>query len=124
MNIPAQYRISISMACLAVTIAIPTAQLYAGNAIQRSIAQPQNTSIISEPNQKPSTGKFFGYDQATRKIWIDDFVYLLSTGYKVIGSSTKLGLLSAIKYQEVVAFKTAPNPTRPSVPYIVEIRRK
>ena len=96
--------------------------LYAGSAIN-SVDQPQDSSTAGNPTAT-SKGRFFAYDQETRKIWINDFVYFLSTDYRVIGSSTKLGSLSAIKYQEVVAFKTAPNPKHPSAPYIIEIRRK
>ncbi len=120
MNIQTQYHRLIGITCLAATIVLFTTQLYASNDMHSSRHQLQNTEIT----QRASTGKFFGYDQETRKIWINDFVYLLSVDYRVIGTSTKLGLLSAIKYQEVVTFKTAPNPQRPSVPYIIEIRRK
>ncbi len=112
-------------ASLVATLFIVTAQLHAGNTAPESAYRPQNFAEAGEPVKKrPSTGRFFGHDQATGKVWINDFVYILSADYRVVGSSTKLGLLSAIKYQETVAFKTAPNPKQPSIPYIVEIRRK
>ncbi len=109
---------------VATLLFIVTAQLHAGNTAPGSAYQPQDFAEAGEPVKRPSTGRFFGHDQATGEVWINDFVYILSADYRVIGSSTKLGLLSAIKYQETVAFETAPNPKQPSIPYIVEIRRK
>lgn len=109
------------MACLVASFFMATDQLYADKNSNHNSADPLH--VGSKP-ASPSTGKFFGYEQKTGKIWINDFVYIVSPDCKILGSSTKLGMISAIKYQETVAFKTASNPKHPSIPYIIEIRRK
>jgi len=106
------------MACLITALLISATPLYAAT------SETEALSIESTTAPRSLTGKFFGYDQKTREVWINDFVYILRADCRVVGSSTKLGLLSAIKHQEVVEFKTAPNPKQPSIPYIAEIRRK
>ncbi len=100
-----------------------TTQLHAGNIPPRPAYLQAAADTGGEPARRSLTGRFSRYDAAGR-IWIDDFVYQLSSDHRVIGSSTKLGLLSAIQYLETVEFTTAPNPKQPSIPYIVEIRRK
>ncbi len=101
-----------------------TTQLHAGNIPPRPAYLQAAADTGDELTRTSLTGRFSRYDAATGRIWIDDFVYQLSSDHRVIGSSTKLGLLSAIQYLETVEFKTAPNPKQPSIPYIVEIRRK
>jgi len=115
-----QHQKTSSIISLLVTVLVATAPLHAGNSARSASQQLADIHAT----QKSSTGEFFGYDQKTRKIWIDDYLYILSADYRVVGTSTKLGLLSAIKYQEKVEFKTAPNPKQPSIPYVIEIRRK
>ncbi len=124
MNMDKQHHKSTYMACLLIALLMTATQSYAGNAIHNLAHQTDALQADSELTPRSLAGKFFGYDQKTREIWVNDFVYMLSADYSVIGSSTKLGLLSAIKHQEVVEFETAPNPKYPSIPYIVEIRRK
>lgn len=97
------------------------APLHAGNTARSS---SQKKYEAYDATQATLTGEFFGYDQKTRKIWINDYAYILSADYRVVGTSTKLGALSAIKYAEIVVFKTAPNPKHPSMPYVIEIQRK
>jgi len=111
---------NISTISLLISLLVTTAPLYAADAVH--ITSQKSPSI--ETTQKPLAGEFFGYDQKTRKIWIDDYLYVLRMDYRVIGTPTKLGLLSAIKYQEIVQFKTAPNPKKPSIPYVIEIQRR
>ena len=99
---------------------VATPPLHAGNATRSS--SQQSPDIYA--TQKISVGEFFGYSQKTRKIWLNDYLYILRADCRVVGTSTKLGMLSAIKHQEKVEFKTAPNPKQPSIPYVIEIRRK
>ncbi|HEC15551.1 MAG TPA: hypothetical protein ENI99_03120 [Sedimenticola sp.] len=71
-----------------------------------------------------SEGVFDGYDPKAQRVWINDFAYLLDPGLKVVGSPTKAGAISAIKEGEIVQFMTRPNPARPAMPFVTEIRRR
>ncbi len=115
-----QPRKATCIASLAAMLFIAATQPHAGDASVESTYRAE----AGEPLKRASTGPFFGHDQATGKIWINDFAYQLHADYRVIGSSTKLGLLSAIRYGEMVTFETAPNPKQPSTPYVIKIHRK
>lgn len=70
------------------------------------------------------SGPFYGFSAASGAVWIDDYRYGLHPQAKVVGNSTKMGLLSAIKLGEVVEFFTIPDPGNPHRKLVVEIRRK
>ncbi len=70
------------------------------------------------------TGPFHGFDQAHGAVWINDRLYWMHPEFQVIGTPTKLGLLSAIKPGESVEFITLPDPADGRRTLILEIRRK
>ncbi len=70
------------------------------------------------------SGAFHGFDAEHGVVWINDYLYWLHPSFKVIGNSTKLGLLSAIRRGETVEFAAVPDPKDPRRTLVVEIRRK
>ena len=90
----------------------------------------QGDPVVSPGGQVQSTdddyrsGPFHGFDQAHGAVWINDRLYWMHPEFKVIGNSTKLGLLSAIKPGESVEFITLPDPADGRRTLILEIRRK
>ncbi len=81
-------------------------------------AQFQTTADMSR------TGAFHGFDRQHGAVWINDHLYWLHPEFKVIGNSTKLGLLSAIRQGETVEFVAVPDSKDPHRKLLVEIRRK
>ncbi len=45
--------------------------------------RPKHQLQDNKLTQKLPTGKFFGYDQETRIIWINDFAYLLKSHWLI-----------------------------------------
>ena len=70
------------------------------------------------------SGSFHGFDAAHGAVWVDDYLYWLDPGFTVVGNSTKLGTLSAIKWGETIDFTAVPDPKDPRRTLILEIRRK
>ena len=69
-------------------------------------------------------GPFNGYDPKAKEVWIDDMVYRMHTGLRVVGTPTKLGLLSEIKNGEIVRYSYIPANDGSSIPLLTEIRRR
>ena len=124
MKMKRSYRNSPFLICIIAILLMFSTQIHAEDTNRVQAGKYSIAPTTIDPLPKISSGVFYGYDEATRKIWINDYVYKLSTDYRVLGSPTKLGLLSAIQDKEIVEFKIAPNAERPSIPLIVEIRRK
>jgi len=75
-------------------------------------------------NDVSRSGAFHGFDRQHGVVWINDHLYWLQPGFKVIGNPTKLGLLSAIRQGETVEFVAVPDPKDARRTLLVEIRRK
>jgi hypothetical protein len=67
------------------------------------------------------SGPFHKYSKETGKVWINDRVFLYTVQSKVIGTATKLGLLSDIDMDEIVTVLFEAGDK--GIPYVLEIRR-
>ncbi len=92
--------------------------LQAGPPVTRGGVQTGEAEVASR------SGAFHGFHGAYRVVWIDDRLYRLHPQARVVGNSTKLGLLSAIPKGETVEFVTIPDPEDSGRKLIVEIRRQ
>lgn len=79
--------------------------------------------VLLNVESESVTGQFDGMNMKTNQIWVDDMVYLLSRPVNVVGTPTKLGLLSDIKQGEAVTLKLKYNNKTPSQPYVIKIER-
>ncbi len=75
-------------------------------------------------NGTSRSGAFHSFNPELGLVWINDYAYRLHPGFKVIGNSTKMGSVSAIKRGEIVEFVTVPDSKDPRRKLLVEIRRK
>ena len=70
-----------------------------------------------------ATGSFDGYSKQSNCVWVSDTVFQIVGSLKVVGTSTKVGLLSDIKEGETVTILYEKNGAN-QIPTAVEIRRK
>ncbi len=86
-------------------------------------AQQGLGSVESEAAPNVRRGSFDGYDKKIGRVWVDDMAFRYSDQTKVIGTASKLGLISDIKQGETVSvmFEGA-GDTQP--PFALEIRRQ
>jgi hypothetical protein len=89
-----------------------------------SAAEPQLAPGMQEKNAASTvwSGPFHEYSRELGKVWVNDRVFLWTVQSKVIGTATKLGLVTAIKRDEevTVLFEDAGNE---GIPQVIEIRR-
>jgi hypothetical protein len=69
-------------------------------------------------------GPFDGLDLKTRRVWINDTVYLLDSRVKVKGTHKKLGLITDLKQGETIRATLRPNEDQPIIPYVILIERQ
>jgi hypothetical protein len=68
-------------------------------------------------------GKFGGYDEKEKLLWVDEDVLYYGFGVKVVGTATKLGLLSEIKLGEKVT-AVVKSRGKKKIPMVIEIHRQ
>lgn len=69
------------------------------------------------------SGSFDGYDSKAGLVWVNDKVFELSDGLKVIGTAKKAGVLSDIRQGEPVTILYG-EAGRKGIPVAIEIRRQ
>lgn len=78
---------------------------------------------VTEGGENTVIGQFDGLNLKDKRIWVDDTVYLLDSGVKVVGTSTKLGLITDIKQGEQVRIIVRPGESG-TIPYVTQIYRQ
>jgi hypothetical protein len=87
-----------------------------------SAADPVQKAVAQDAGQVLA-GEFDGYDKKEKLIWVGEDVFHYDSGLKVVGTATKLGLLSEIKIGEKVRV-LAKGRGQGKIPMAIEIHRQ
>jgi hypothetical protein len=88
-------------------------------------AEPQSDQGMAEESDDSTvwSGPFDGYDEKSRRVWVNDMVFQYTDQSKVVGTANKLGLLSDIDMGETVSVLFVYTGDG-GIPHVLEIRRQ